>query len=254
MPTPTTRATRAIPDQGANRLTTTFRDGGRPVAAAPTAPRAVKAHADKRRAVVEWEAPADGAVSAYRVTVVGTGRVLEAAADRRSLVVDGLEPGSEVRFGVSAAGGATAVTDPVWLAARLTAATATATPTPTPVPTAQPSATPAPPATGGGGPTTTPKPTISFRGTPTKVKLTRKNTFVLRFKATPGLRQHVHGHAGQARRAEDAQGPLHGRPRGQRQGHASHRPRPQAPCETADQRDRRRRARDVLLHLALTPE
>ena len=68
--------------------------------------------------------------------------------------------------------------------------TTTPAATPTPIPPAA-TAVPAPPPPTGGGSTTPPpaaKPTISFKGAPKKLKLSRKRTFVLRFKATPGLK------------------------------------------------------------------
>ena len=50
--------------------------------------------------------------------------------------------------------------------------------------------TPSPPAPPSGGGTSRPAPkvTISFKGTAKTFKLSRKGTFVLRFKATPGLK------------------------------------------------------------------
>ena len=166
------------PDAGAAR---TF---GAVTPATPLAPRSVSARADgPGRAVATWEAPNRGTVTGYRVSAGG--RTLDLGADARSAALDGLG-GGDVRVSVQAlngsAAGAVALSAPV----TITAAPA-ATPTPvTPAATATATPTPAPPATTTPAPAV--KPSISFTGSAKKIKLSRKGTFVLAFKATPGLK------------------------------------------------------------------
>ena len=125
------------------------------------------------RAVIAWEAPASGTATGYRVS--GGGRTVDVTA--LSAAIDGLNPGDDVTFSVTAltngAAGAVALSPPVHiLAASTPPPAATATPAP-------PTATPTPVA---------PKPSISFAKTAKKIKLSRKGRFTLTFTATPGLK------------------------------------------------------------------
>ena len=235
------------PDQGADRLATSFRDGGRVVAPSPTVPRSVRARADGAgRAVVEWDAPSTGTVTGYRVTVVGTGRVLDAPADARSLV--GRRPDARERRAVRRrrdrrrdralrfrAGRGRTGGDPDAFAGTAPGRHARAD--------------------------TGPAGRWRRRGRAEAGDLLPRRGEEGQAEPQEHLRpavqghtraaRHVHDHTGQTARAEDTHGQVHRQPQRGRDGHDSHRLSAQAPAGAAGRRGRRNRSRVIYLHLAL---
>ena len=184
------------PDQGADRAAR-FRNGGRPVPAAPAAPRNVTARVEGGRGDRHLGAARDAARPSPATASRAGGRTVDVGPDARSATLDGLAPGSDVRIGVSALARQRRGADRALGAGAVSA---------TPAAPRRRRRRQRPPSRRRrrrrrhhAAPAA--KPTISFKGAPKKIKLSRKRTFVAALQGHPGPEGHLQAHRHQARRA-----------------------------------------------------